>query len=378
MAALLALILWASLPYVKQLFHAVSFHIPLVGGLADDVIDSAINVVVSNLESWISDSLVAFANFLWAMFIPLWAHLAQVVNGIIDAKTQGVQAMHTAQAAVPAANAYTNAVAAQLQSGINQDATTAAAAEDATRAALASGLAQAQAASDAYTNAVAAQLQSGINQAAAAAASADDATRASLPGVQAAAVAQANAFTEQQIAQANALTAALIAGNAAAAQSALAALAASVPATAAGITSTAEAGIAQAAHDLVIGPWTALLPDLGAIGNAIPAAQAQVLGLPGTLTDGVPISIPGIQALTITAVGAIASEVARCVIPQCTNLGGLSTLLGNLLDDAFWVLLLALIVEAAHNPGEVVSDIESTLSGTVQSTARTFMDLIGV
>lgn len=132
------------------------------------------------------------------------------------------------------------------------------------------------------------------------------------------------------------------------------------------------------AHDLVLGPWAALLPELGAIAGALPADVVQALGLEGILNEPLAGTIPGILAMTIPAIAAIGVEVERCVIPQCANLGQLSNLFQNLLQDAMWAILLGLLVEAAHNPAAVSQDVQASLLGPANDLLSGIRSLVGI
>lgn len=153
-------------------------------------------------------------------------------------------------------------------------------------------------------------------------------------------------------------------------------------AAAATLATEAAAGAVGAlnlgAHDLVLGPWAALLPELGAIVEALPADVVQALGLEGLLHQPLSTTIPGILAMTIPAIAAIGVEVERCVIPQCANLGNLSNLFANLLQDALWLLLIALLAEAVHDPAAISRDVQDSLLGPAQAMLGGLRGLVGV
>lgn len=144
------------------------------------------------------------------------------------------------------------------------------------------------------------------------------------------------------------------------------------------LANTAVGTLDQAAHDLVIGPWTALLPDLTTIIDAIPLPDIGAINLPALLDQVVPISIPGILALLGTASVAVAREVADCVVPNCGAMSGLQGLLSLLTDAAGLALLLAFLEEVASNPGAAVQDVRSELGDVVDVTASAFRGLIGL
>lgn len=133
-----------------------------------------------------------------------------------------------------------------------------------------------------------------------------------------------------------------------------------------------------AAHDLVIGPWAALLPELEAIAAHIPVAVQDVIGLSAVLAESVPVSIPGILSMAIPAIAALGVEVEQCVIPQCDNLSGLTNLFQNLLGDAMWAVLIALLIEAAHDPAAVSQDVQATLLGPAEDILSGIRSLVGI
>lgn len=161
----------------------------------------------------------------------------------------------------------------------------------------------------------------------------------------------------------------------AAAQAAANAFAAQVAAAAAG---TAVAGLDQAAHDVVIGPWTALLPDLGAVAGALDPAVAGALGLAGVLAEPVPVSVPGILSLVVPALGAVTTEVAECLVPNCGPLGQWSKILGGIEDAALWSLLAALVAEVAADPAAAQADITAAVSGLAGPVLAGVRNLVGV
>lgn len=160
----------------------------------------------------------------------------------------------------------------------------------------------------------------------------------------------------------------------AAAQAAANAYAAQVAATAAG---TALGALDQAAHDLVIGPWEALLPALGAVAGALSPATAGALNIPQVLTEPVPLSIPGILSLVVPALGAVTTEVESCLVPNCDALNQWGNILRGLTDAAMWALLLALLSEVVSDPGAAAADISAVVGGLVDPIATGLLDLIG-
>lgn len=82
---------------------------------------------------------------------------------------------------------------------------------------------------------------------------------------------------------------------------------------------------------------------------------------------------------------ALKTETTECLAPLCDTvtpnarqLGNLGKLLSGLADASLLGLLLALLAEAAHDPGRVVADAENDLAGIVNGTVKGLRDLIGV
>lgn len=152
-----------------------------------------------------------------------------------------------------------------------------------------------------------------------------------------------------------------------------------VASTLAGTAAAGAVGLLNgAAHDVVVGPWQALLPDLEAVAGALDPAVVGALGLTGVLSPAVPATIPGILSLIVPAIGAITTEMAQCVVPTCDTVKGLSGLLQGLTDAAFLAALFALLAELASDPGAAASDIVSTVAGPVNGALGGFRSLLGV
>ena len=84
-------------------------------------------------------------------------------------------------------------------------------------------------------------------------------------------------------------------------------------------------------------------------------------------------------------ISKIATDTATCLDPLCDTvtpnarqLGKLGNLLHDLTDASLLGLLLAVLVEAAHDPGQLVTDAENDLAGIVGTIETGLRDLIGV
>lgn len=141
---------------------------------------------------------------------------------------------------------------------------------------------------------------------------------------------------------------------------------------------TAIAGLDQAAHDVILAPWTALLPELGSIAGGLAPDVAAGLGIAGVLTEPVPVSIPGILSLVVPALGAVTAEVGECLVPNCDAINRWRHLLDGMTDAGLWALLLALVVEAAHDPAAAADDIAGGFAAIVTPISAGMRDLFGV
>lgn len=161
------------------------------------------------------------------------------------------------------------------------------------------------------------------------------------------------------------------------AQAAIAAANAFAAQVAAATAGTAVGALDQAAHDVVVGPWAALLPELGAIAGVLSPAAAGALNLPQVLTESVPASIPGILSLVVPAIGAVTTEVTDCLVPNCDALNTWGRILKGLQDVALWATLLALLQEVVHDPAAAAADIRATVGAVASPVAAGLRDLVG-
>lgn len=376
--AVVALLLLLGAPLFVRLFNATVGRLPLVGGYVAGYMTDAFNWATSGLmslaQSWahpVVDLWWGFLSAIWALpsaaadtFGALVAAVGRVadrlsssvanLNGAIGATTQSLY--NTIVKVGNDAHAYTLAMFTQVESDLGTWA-----------GSLYNTIVKVGNDAHAYALSVFNQVESDLG-----------AWVQSLTDTVAkvGADAYANARAMFNIAEAD------IAATAAKASHdlsmAVAAVEGYATTAAAGAAATLERELDQAAHDVVIGPWAALLPDLEAIVEHLPAIGAPAIpGLP-TITEPIPISLPGVLAILSTATAVVARETARCTVPMCENLGGLSGLLGGLEGDLVWAALLALVAESVHDPAAAVSGLRGTVSPIVEATARDVTNLVGV
>jgi hypothetical protein len=128
----------------------------------------------------------------------------------------------------------------------------------------------------------------------------------------------------------------------------------------------------------VVGPWDVLLPALVTVEGAIGADAAAALGLGEAIATTDPSTVAGVLDVVVPALGAIAVEVAECSVPMCTNLGGLSSLFGELLSGLELAGVVAFLAEAASNPAGAIDDVDDIVAGPVNDVASAFRSLVGV
>jgi hypothetical protein len=147
---------------------------------------------------------------------------------------------------------------------------------------------------------------------------------------------------------------------------------------AAALTSDALAALDTAAHDLVIGPWDALLPKVEAIVQGLSGDVTAGLSGLGDLVGAIPATVPGILAALGVAVGVVAAEVEDCVVPNCANVNALSALMNALSSGAEWALLVALLAGVVSDPAGASKDIVAAVQPLGQAALGGVESLIGL
>lgn len=133
----------------------------------------------------------------------------------------------------------------------------------------------------------------------------------------------------------------------------------------------------QAAHDLVLGPWAALLPVVQPIVAELGQAEAAVLGLPDILAGSAPATVPAIFAGVLPLVAAIASEVDRCVVPNCRAVNNLGSLFNGLEELGLAGVLLALVGAAVANPQAAATEVIDVTGWAVHLVGDLAADVVG-
>lgn len=151
---------------------------------------------------------------------------------------------------------------------------------------------------------------------------------------------------------------------------------------AAALASAAASGLSSAldatADDVLNPALQVILPALGVLAPAIPAAESIVLGIPGILGETRVAGLSGaLAALTAVSAGVL-SEVTTCLTPNCDALGGLGNLFSSLEETAVWALIVALIAGAVADPGGAVGDLSGDFSSLVTAAAAPIYALIGL
>lgn len=376
--ALAALLVFLAAEVWSNFLGAVFKRLPVVGSTVASHVTSWIDSAEAELDTWLSELTGAMASLVTPVVLWPWYALYRLIEALTHigtlARLGADQAATTAaqlpadladveSKAIGAAESYTVATVQYAVTKINGDIAAVATDLSGAVASLTHDIQAVSATTTAEVENVGTALNSAVTSLTARITSVEQALSGDIGSVvqqiDTEILGVANqALTEAQAAQQTAI--------------------ATASATAAALATTAVGSLDQAAHDLVIGPWAALLPALEVIAGALPEAVSEGLSLPGVIGGAVPVSIPGILAGTVAAVGAVAAEVEDCVVPNCGAMSQLGSLLNLLTDAAGLGVLLAFIEEAATNPARAVSDVESDLGALVSGTASAFRELIGL
>lgn len=375
LVALLLVLASATLAYIAARLIP---NFPLIGGAIRGALTAAINAAASTLRAWAQGAVVPFGYLFMGLALAIWWSVAFVVNTIehagilaryawneaVWAVNYATDVLHQAAAWViqyynaalsqaltwvlqyyAAAFNYATDVLHQAAAWVIQYYNAAVAHADALYNSVVAQLVQAEQSLQGEINSVAATVANGLN-AAAATAEAD--------------LAHAIASAEQAAANAEA-----------------AAVAAAGTATSVAVGGAVGA-INAAAADVVNPALKAIESAYGVVAADVPAELAGVLNLPGTVAGVNVRDLAGALGITVPLVAALTTEVADCVIPQCHNLNGLSSLFHDLTDVAVLAGLLALLEECAHNPHAAATDVTDTFGAIVATTSDGFRSLIGV
>lgn len=378
LVALVVLIfLLASVPLGK-LLAAVFRQIPVVGGTIANAIETATQVAYQSALAYVDSTAPALGRWLWSAVVVIWTWAGGIADGIYEAKAAFITLDTWLNTFVDALYAYVNADFSQLDTWLNTYVNYLEAYATAEVGALGGAITSEISTLYAYVDAEATQLDNWLNTFVSALYADIASTAAQLSTTIEGKYDEVLTYVDQEISKTNADVTAVetyLSGLVGTAETEAVTKAAAL---ATGASAAAVAGLDAAAHDVVIGPWSVLLPKLGTIVGAIPGVAADALGLPAAITGADLTTVAGILSALVPAVGAIAEEVADCGVPLCSNLSGLSGLLQTILSDVYLAALLAFIVEAAAQPEATATDIESVVGPIVSDIASGARDLIGV
>lgn len=378
LVALLILLICLAAWVMAEIFARAFQHVPVVGGWIASNIRTATTAALAAMLSAYDPATADVGNMLAAIIGWGWRHMfvtsqtmGHVANLAAGAVGTANQAISDATTNLKTAEAYAvnygGRIFNELSPAINTVAHNAA-------AALASDFASAEDYADAQASTVLGQAQHLYNLATAGYEAAVSSLTDRVASLETAVQGDISSVVNQ-IQSDLTIAIATAEQDAAAALSQANAAAVSIAATA-GSGTLVAAG--QVAHDLVIGPWQTLLPDIEAIGEALDPAVAIGLGIAGVVGGALPITIPGILSLVIPAVGAIAAEVESCVVGNCDGIGQIANIFRTLEEATLWAALVAVLAEAVHDPQAMRDDIEGAIYGIVQPVYEATASLIGL
>jgi hypothetical protein len=374
---LIILIGWGALALGRVLAKALG-GVPVVGGWLSGNVEGAINaiaqVMVAELDTYTAAAGWLFAlvaNNVWELLNWVSSSIAHGVALAASAKADAANALaqipQAAQWAVNTADAWADRVLAQAQAWYNAAVGLTYTLYNQAVTVVQDYYNQAVAHADAVANSALNTAETDLHNTAASLQANINALSAALGGDVTALVRQIDQDLTVAIATAEqAAAAALADANAFARQVASSAATASISA------------LDQAAHDVVIGPWAALLPELETLAGALPAEVGQAIGLPGVLGEAIPASIPGILAMTIPAVAAVAAEVDSCLVPNCDTLNGLRGVTSLFGEAALWAVLVELLTRAAHSPAAAADDLAGPVADAINGAVGGIRNLVGV
>jgi hypothetical protein len=378
LAALLCAILILALGVLAFIVAHTVPNLPLIGGALRNAIVSAVNAAGSVLRGWADDVMVPIAFTIQGVALVIW-WIVYIVGTAVTVVPSLI--VHYYDSAVGWTNDVYNWAVAESTAIIhlayvlyNQAVAVAAA-----------DTAAAERFTSAVEGAVVSYADTLYNDAVTVAAR-------DVAGLEVTVVGWVDSLTSEINTLDNALTGGLaglastvtaeITREAAQAQAEIAAAIISAEAVASSLASVASAGaigaLDKSVADVLNPALKALEDDLGVVATALGGAALAIPGLEQLLANPtVAGTAAGLAALG-AAVGAIAKELTECVTPYCASLSKLDALLKALENVALWAALLALLIEAAHDPGALVRDVEGGLATLARDTASSFRALVGI
>jgi hypothetical protein len=374
---LLAVLILALFAATFVAAHAIP-NVPLIGGAIRSMVVSAINAVASRLRAWAQDTMIPLAFAVQGAALTLWWGVWAIGSFLAATPTFVV---HYYEAAL----AYAGAVYWDAVGWFGQAETFAA---DEARAALFDSLAATATLETkviSWVNTLDDQLAATYTDAITVAAYDTDVLESKVLGwvdVIDGQLVDLGSEIAGGVAHLAATITADIAAEASRAEAEIAAAVASAEAVAASLAAAASVGavhsLDQAVADVINPGLRALESDLAQVAAALGADVLAIPGLQQLLANPAVTGTAAAIAALGTAVGAIARELTDCVTPYCSDISALSKLLRALEDVALWAALLALLIEAAHDPGAIVRDVEGPLADLARGAASSFRALIGI
>jgi hypothetical protein len=308
--------------------------IPLVGGYIGDALTNGVEAAMQAVIGTFDGLTHAVAHFLWTFGVGIWHLVYQTVAAIADAKTTALNALGIATGAEAGAIAAAHSL-----------------------------FDQAQAHADAVGSTVLGEAEGLYN---AAITHADDVGNTVLGESEAlynAAVGQIAASSATVLDQAEALYNSAVAHADDVGSTVLGESEALYNAAIADITSTAD--VINAHVDQILSEAESFASDAATAAGAaaIAGAVAQVL--------------PRVEALEAEATECI-EPMCEALQPNLSSLGKVGSLFSLLEGGTLWVLLAALLGEAAADPTGAIDDVIGAVAPLVSDTASGLRDLIGV
>lgn len=144
----------------------------------------------------------------------------------------------------------------------------------------------------------------------------------------------------------------------------------SIPAVVAAI----DADIEGAATDVWVGVSGAVTGAIGVAGEGF----ADVRGWLGSIPLSGITDLASLGVITAAIAGTVAKLAEDCVMPQCQNLGGLSSLIGDLTGLLETGALLLFLEELANDPAAFAQDCDDILGPIANASIDTIRGLLSV
>lgn len=124
--------------------------------------------------------------------------------------------------------------------------------------------------------------------------------------------------------------------------------------------------------------WPDAIPDIEALRQALGADFPDIRKLLGLLSGAGAAGLLHALITSLAGTQAITKLATDCIVPNCRNLGGLGSFLGQLFADATDLALIAWLAEGVANPGRWAADTDALLGSIATDTASAARTLLGV